>query len=86
MITETDDVQAALDRLRALDPDGRVDFGELVVLGARAKTDKIERRRIDDEQRAALRERFIERTRSGDGIDWDAMSQVRESGWSHTDG
>jgi hypothetical protein len=85
MITETDDVQQALDRLRALEPDARVDFGELVVLGARAKTDELERRRLDDQRRAELREEFLERTRSGDGVDWDVLIQVRESGWSHTD-
>jgi hypothetical protein len=83
MITETDEVGAALDRVRRADPDGAVNLGELVVLGAHAKVELIEQAQGDDERRAELRERFLQRTRSGEGVDWAALAEVRERGWVH---
>jgi hypothetical protein len=83
MITETDEVGAALDRVRQADPDGTFNLGELVVLGAQCKVDLIEQAQRDDERRAELRERFLQRTRSGEGVDWDALADVHEHGWAH---
>ena len=83
MITETDEVGAALDRVRRADPDGAVSLSELVVLGAPVKVAQIEQARRDNERRAELRERFLQRTRSGEGVDWDALAEVHERGWAH---
>ena len=83
MVTETDEVGAALDRVRRAAPDTSVNLGELLVLGADRKVQQLEQARRDDERRAELRERFLQRTRSGAGIDWDALAEVHESGWVH---
>jgi hypothetical protein len=83
MVTETDEVEGALDRVRAADPDGKVNLAELVVLGADAKVKELARHRDDDARRAALRESFLDRTRTGAGIDWDALTHVHEHGWVH---
>lgn len=83
MVTETDAVGAALDRVRAADPAGRVNLAELVILGAGRKVEQLEQADADAEHRAALRERFLERTRTGEGIDWDALTAAREHGWTH---
>lgn len=84
MVTETDEVGAALERVRQLDPGHRVNLAELVVLGAERKLELIERERGQDERRAALRERFLSRTRTGAGIDWQALQDVHDRGWAHT--
>ena len=83
VVTETDEVGAALHRLRHADPDVAVNLSELVVLGARSKVELIEQAQRNDERRAELRERFLQRTRSGEGVDWDALADVREGGWVH---
>ena len=83
-VTETDDVGAALDRVRAASPDGTVNLTELVILGAGAKVDQLTQDRADTDRRARLRARFLARTRSGDGVDWDALTSVHEHGWAHT--
>lgn len=83
MVTETDAVGAALDRVRSADPDGDVNLAELVILGAGAKVEQLDLAREDGERRAALREAFLGRTRTGAGIDWDALTDVHEHGWSH---
>lgn len=84
MITETDEVGAALERVRQADPRHTVSLGELVVLGAERKVELIERDHDDQQRRAELRERFLRRTRSGAGIDWDALLDVNERGWAHS--
>ena len=61
MVTETDEVGGALDRVRAVDPDGKVNLAELVVLGADAKVEQLVRHREDEARRAALRESFLDR-------------------------
>jgi hypothetical protein len=83
MVTETDEVGAALDRVRAATPDGSVNLAELVVLGAARKVEQIEQVRSDDQRRAALREQFLQRTRTGEGVDWNALVDVHERGWAH---
>jgi hypothetical protein len=84
MITETDEVGAALDRVRSADPDGAVNLSELVVLGANRKVELLEETQRNDERRTELRERFLQRTRSGEGVDWDALADVHQRGWVHT--
>ena len=38
----------------------------------------------DELLRAELRERFLARTRSGRGVDFEALAEVHERGWTHT--
>lgn len=83
MVTETDAVGAALERVRQATPDHSVSLAELVVLGAERKVRLLESEQSDDRRRAALRERFLERTRTGDGVDWEALVNVPERGWTH---
>jgi hypothetical protein len=85
MVTETDEVAAALDRVRAADPNGAISLPELVILGAECKVEQLERQHLDNAVRAQLREQFLERTRTGEGVDWDALTGVREHGWSHAE-
>ena len=59
-ITETPPVQEALDRLRAQMGSQRVDFAELVVLGAREKERQLRR---DDETAREARHRLAEKIR-----------------------
>jgi hypothetical protein len=78
-ITETPPVQEALDELRAKLGEGeRIDFNELVELGARAKARRM--RTEDAETKAALK-RLAEmvRTRSIP-IDMDAANEVKHLG------
>jgi hypothetical protein len=82
-VTETNEVGAALDRVRQADPAGSVNLGELVVLGAACKVELLEQAQRDDQRRAELRERFLQRTRTGEGVDWDALVEVHERGWTH---
>jgi hypothetical protein len=83
MVTETDEVGAALERIRQADPSHTINLPELVVLGAERKVELIEQERHDDEHRAKLRERFLSRTRTGAGIDWEALQDVHDRGWAH---
>jgi hypothetical protein len=80
MITETPPVQAALDKLRAKLGEGeRIDFGELVRLGAEAKA----RRLVDEgeEARRARRE-MIDWILNGNGpkVDLEAADEVKHLG------
>src|SRR4051794_33273717 len=84
MVTETDEVGAALERVREADPGGRVNLAELVVLGAERKVELIEQACSDDQHRAHLRERFLHRTRTGEGVEWQALLDVHERGWTHS--
>lgn len=79
MITETPTVQEALDELRARLGGERIDYGELVILGARAKA----RRLPDRDRRArAAREQLAEWVRTGLGprLDIDAADTVKRIG------
>jgi hypothetical protein len=75
-ITETPPVQQALDELRAkLGKGERIDFAELVTLGARVKARRLS---ADEEAARAARERLAEmvRTRSIP-IDIEAADEVK---------
>lgn len=81
MVTETDEISAALDRVRAVSND-KVALGELLLLGAERKVELMEAKRGDADRRAALREQFLDRTRSGAGVDFDALLRVHDEGWA----
>jgi hypothetical protein len=79
-ITETPSVQAALDKLRAKLGEGeRIDFAELVTLGAQIKA-----RRLADQSEEARRARreMIDWILSGNGpkVDLDAAAEVKHLG------
>lgn len=78
-ITETPNVIEALDELRAKLGGERIDFAELVILGARAKA-----RQIPDGDRQAreARMRLAEMIRTGSGPDVDiaAADEVKHLG------
>jgi hypothetical protein len=79
-ITETPSVQAALEGLRAkLGEGARIDFGELVTLGAQVKMRRLADR--DEEARRARRE-IIDWLTTGDGprVDVDAADEVKHLG------
>jgi len=80
-ITETPSVQAALDELRAkLGEDERIDFAELVTLGAEVKMRRIA---TEDAATATARRRLAEMVRSGSfryTVDVEAADQVKRLG------
>lgn len=80
-ITETPPVQAALDDLRAkLGEDERIDFAELVTLGAEVK---VRRMATEDAAAIAARRRLAEMIRTGSfryGVDVEAADQVKRLG------
>jgi hypothetical protein len=79
-ITETPPVQAALDALREEMGDARIDFGELVTLGARQKAAQLRASRDDAEAR---RRALAERIRRRDvPVDPAAADEVRRAGWA----
>jgi hypothetical protein len=78
-ITETPNVERALAPLRAQGI--TVDFPELVIKGAGVKIDEARVAKTDDEHRRALRERFLQRSQRGTGVDLDVALKVRERGW-----
>jgi hypothetical protein len=81
-ITETPPVQEALDDLREELNGERIDFGELVVLGAREKASRI---RAERERTTELRWRLADEIRNGelkDLIDPEAAEYVRHHGWA----
>ncbi len=73
-------MQAALDELRRELGTDRVEFGELVVLGAGVKLNALRAAQEDD---AALRQRLADRVRSrAVPADRAAADEVRASGWA----
>jgi hypothetical protein len=80
-ITETPPVQAALDELREeLGETGRIEFGELVILGA---TQKVAQLRAKREDTAARRRGLADRVRRRElRVDRDAADEVRRTGWA----
>ena len=79
-ITETPRVQRALEPLRERLRGGRVDLGELVVLGAEAKLAALE---AEEAETNAARGWLAERILAGEPLaDPDAAAEVRSRGWS----
>lgn len=79
MITETPPVEAALDELRRIQGVEKVDFGDLVIRGAR---DRIREIRTSSEMARESREEIAEWIRSGNGpkIDLEAAKEVKYLG------
>lgn len=79
-ITETPPVRAALDELRGeLGDATRIEFGELVILGAGQKVAQLRAAREDT---ASRRRRLAERIRRRDiPVDREAADAVRRAGW-----
>jgi hypothetical protein len=80
-VTETPLVERALRRLRVLRPGQRIDFQELVALGAERKAQQLERDGDEGARRRALIEEFLD-LRAGDDADADAGLGLHESGWT----
>jgi hypothetical protein len=79
-ITETPPVKAALDELRDEIGDGRIEFGELVILGAHQKVAQIRSERDDT---ASKRRQLASRIRRRDvPVDRAAADEVRRAGWA----
>lgn len=80
-ITETPPVQAALDELREeLGDTARIEFGELVILGANEKVARLRATRSD---MTARRQQLAERIRRRElPVDRIAADEVRRSGWA----
>ena len=79
-VTETPPVQEALDELRQELNGERIDFGELVTLGAREKAMRVRAARNVEQ-----RQRLAEETQSGrlaELIDPKAAEDVRRHGWA----
>jgi hypothetical protein len=81
-ITETPQVEAALDELRQELGSDTVELGELVVLGAGVKVEAIRAEREGD---AATRQRLADRVRSrAIGLNVKAADEVRSAGWARS--
>jgi hypothetical protein len=73
-------VKAALDELRGELGDRRVEFGELVILGARQKVAQLRAARDDT---ASRRRHLASRIRRRDvPVDRAAADEVRRAGWA----
>lgn len=81
-ITESDAVEDVLRRLEAATGE-RPDLGELVTIGGNELLRRTEKQQQADDQRRTLRRRLLERTRTGEGIDQDALTAARAHGWVH---
>jgi hypothetical protein len=72
-------VKAVLDRLRDESGEVRLDWGELVMLGAEEKMRRI---RHDRDKVASIRQEAAEEIRNGTGQDdVAAADEVKRSGW-----
>jgi len=79
-VTETPQVQRALDALRQELGEDRVELSELVILGADAK---LARLRAEREETSRLRHRLADRIRGREiPADRVAADEVRRSGWA----
>jgi hypothetical protein len=79
MVTETAEIEAALEPLRAQGLP--ISFPELVIRGAQAIAAESQAAAADDERRRAGRERFLKRTRTGKGFDLDIISDPSRPAW-----
>jgi len=85
-VTETPPVEAALDELRRALGGARIEMGELVVLGARAKVAELQAQ-VDELRARANAERrrlLADQVRGGRlPVDRRAATEVRRKGWVH---
>jgi len=79
-VTLTPPLQAARERLRRRGLKASV--GELALAGAEALLADAGTQGAAQQRRVLLRKRLAERLRSGDGIDADALHEVRGGGWT----
>ena len=80
-ITETPRVREALEPLRRRGV--RVDYGDLVVLGAEERLRRLDAEQTDEQRKARLRRQLVEQLHTGAGLDVAAAYEVREQGWIH---
>lgn len=87
-ITETDEVAAALQTVRALSGRRGVRnaelLRELVVRGARELEREAHVDREREHRREAMRRRALNRARTLEGIDPEAAANARQEAWSHS--
>jgi hypothetical protein len=79
-VTLTPSLQTARERLRRRGMEASV--GELALAGAEALLADSGKQNAEERRRALLRKRLAERLRTGEGIDTDALAQVRSDGWT----
>ena len=79
-VTLTPPLQDARDRLcrRGLAPS----VGELAIAGAQVLLDKADAENDREGKSDMLRKRLAARLRTSEGIDTDALAEVRRSGWT----
>jgi hypothetical protein len=60
----------------------KASVGELALAGAEALLADAGTQDAEQQRRARLRKRLAQRLRTGDGIDADALEEVRNGGWT----
>lgn len=79
-VTLTPPLQEARERLRRRGLNATV--AELALAGARELLAEAEAHDADEQRRRQLRQRLTQRLRHGDAFEADALSKVREGGWT----
>jgi hypothetical protein len=79
MITETAEIEMALEPLRARGVS--VTLPELVIKGAKTTLAEVQAAADDADHNRAARERFLERARTGAGLDPDILLDPRRPAW-----
>jgi hypothetical protein len=83
-VTETEPIAEAMEKARRLlhsDRDNVV-LTHLIVRGAEALEREVQAARHDTHRRERLKQRFLRRSASFEGLDPDALLTVREEGWT----
>jgi hypothetical protein len=79
-VTLTPTLQTARERLRRRGVEASV--GALALAGAEALLADAGTKNEEERRRTLLRKRLAERLRTGEGIDTDALDEVRRDGWT----
>jgi hypothetical protein len=79
-VTVTPALREARERLLRRGVDASV--GELALAGAHHLLAQSAADEADEQRRAALRRRLVQRLRAGDALDVAALLEVRERGWT----
>lgn len=79
-VTVTPPLQEARERLRSKGVNPTV--AELALAGAHELLAAADARETEEQHRRELRRRLVQRLRSGDALDSDALRDVREHGWT----